>query len=279
MWLRRCFVSLALLVAGCHGWRGESSRSMTPGEYCRLCCQQAQDACKMDSDRPGYYCPRDYQECIGACADNNENQICVADTNRRYAATAPKKLPESAAPTTPATPMPNATAAAAPPLHEHGGECDTKGTWRLVIDDTSGRAKSCGALDKVPRDLTFRIEMTHHEYALRDLAPQPGWEDVFHIDNRADQCAVVLTRDNRSDSERPRSMTIELIERAGQVIGTFRYVETMPKPAVCELEAKVSGNVAAPPPRAAPPQSMPPPPQSAPVPPQQPQMPSSQPRR
>jgi hypothetical protein len=277
MWLRWYFVSLALVVVGCHGWRADENRNVTPGEFCRTCCQQAQDACKMDSDRPGYWCPRDYTECVGACAENNENQMCVVETNRRYAATAPKKLPETAAPPTPATPMPNATASAAPSKDEPGGECDAKGIWNLIIDDTSGRARSCDALDKVPRDLTFRIEQKHHEYAIRDLAPQPGWEDEFHIDSRADQCAVVLTRDNRSDSERPRSMTIELLERAGQVIGTFRYVETMPKPATCELEARIIGQVATPTPQAAPPQSTSPP---RPVqPPERLQMPAAPPRK
>ncbi len=261
--LLRCCALVALV--GCHGWRSDQDRAVSPGEYCRGCCQQAKDACSMDSDHPGYYCPRDYKECVDACADNNENQMCVVETNRKFASTAPKPVaaPEARATTT----APRVTST------EAHGECDVKGTWSLTIDDASGHGKGCGSLDKVPRDLTFRIESKHHEYALRDLAPQPGWDDQFQVDNRADQCGVVLTRDNRSDGERPRTMTIELTERGGAVTGIFRYVETMPRPAVCELEAKVRGNVAAPAPQAAPPQTQPMPP------PPRPQMPTSSPPR
>ncbi|HEY1584065.1 MAG TPA: hypothetical protein VGH63_00185 [Polyangia bacterium] len=246
--LLRCCVLLAL--AGCHGWRSDRDRAVSPAEYCLVCCAQARDACKMDSDHTGYYCPRDYQECVNACADNNENQMCVVETNRKFAATAPKPIAATAAEAKVTT----AQRVTPPDAH---GECDVKGTWSLTIDDASGHGNGCGALDKVPRDLTFRIESKHSEYALRDLAPQPGWDDRFHVDNRADQCGVVLTRDNRSDGERPRTMTIELTERGGAVTGIFRYVETMPKPALCELEAKVRGKVAAPAPQAAPPQTAP----------------------
>ena len=140
------------------------------------------------------------------------------------------------------------------------GECDNRGTWELIISDAKGRGANCTALDQIPRQVTFRIERRRDAYTLDDLAPAPGWSDGFSVDNKHDECGVTLTRDNYVDSERPRRMTVMMIEKNGEVAGTFHYREELPAPAACELDATVTGMLIAPAPAPAPPPAAPPPP-------------------
>jgi hypothetical protein len=250
---------LVLLGGACHSARYDAAPA-SPTQLCRACGQQAQDACKLDTDRPGYYCPRDYQECAAACDAADENQICVVQTRPRVAATAQAPAHEA--------PPPVAVAKTAPSAR---GECDNSATWKLEIVDVKGRAGHCTALDEIPRQVSFRIERRHDEYALRDLVPAPGWSDGFAIANKPDECGVELRRDHDGDGARPRHMSVVMTEKDGEVIGTFHYIEEMPKPAACELDAKVTGILIAPAPRPAPPQ------QTTPSkPPPQPEMPPVQ---
>lgn len=237
-------------VVACHGWRADT-RAASPGEYCRTCCLQMQDACKLDSDRPGYYCPRQFDECSKACADNNENEMCVIDTTRKFAASAPRPIVAS-------RPAPAPVASMRVMTPERSGECDKQGAWTLTLADARGRTKACVGLKSLPRDVSFRIERKREEYALRDLVPAPGWTDGFTVENQADRCAVTLVRTRAGGGEAPRTISIALTARDGKVDGTFRYVEEVAKPAVCELESKVSGSVE--PPAPSPPSPAPPPP-------------------
>lgn len=239
-----------LACVSCHGWKPDGgAQAATPGEYCVACCGQAQDACKFDSAHPGYYCPRQYQECTKACVDHDENEMCVIDTNKRYAALAPK--PAASAPASP----PVATVRTLRP--ELRGECDKQGTWTLELADASGRGQACAGLASVPREVTFRIERRRAEYALSDLAPVPGWEDAFTVENQPDRCGVTLTRTRRADGA-TRTVVIALTARDSKVDGTFRYAEQLPKPAVCELSSTVTGSVQPLAPAEPPPQSLPP---------------------
>jgi hypothetical protein len=214
------------------------------------------DACKLDSDHPSYYCPRGQQECVTACAENDEHENCVVQTNRQFAATAPKPLAKPTPPPTTATQQASAGPAIAA-VHKvpesSRGECDNQGTWNLKIGDATGHAVGCTGLSAVPRDVSFRIERQKDLFALHDLIPAPGWQDGFSVENHEDVCVVTLTRDNHSDAERPRTMLVQLAEKDGKVTGTFHYREDMLQPIDCRLDALVSGVVHAPAPRAAPP--------------------------
>jgi len=236
--------SLLLSFGACHATRYDQ-KATSPTQMCRACCQQAKDACMLDGDRPGYYCPRDYQECVGACDSGDENQMCVIQTERQQASRAPH--PIVTAPATSAPPAAVAKTAAAA-----RGECDNRGTWELIISDAKGRAASCSALGEIPRQVTFRIERRRDEFALSDLAAAPGWSDAFSVENKPSECGVTLTRDNGTDAARPRRMTVTMTERNGEVLGTFHYREALPKPAECELDATVTGMLIAPAPRPAP---------------------------
>jgi hypothetical protein len=238
-----------LLVGACH-WTRYDAKPTTPTQMCHACCQQAQDACKLDTDRPGYYCPRDYQECVTACDAADENQICVIQTRPKVAATATPARASTAHPAAAVTKI----------AQTARGECDNKGTWELVISEAKGRGANCTALDQIPRQVTFRIERHQDLFALDDLAPAAGWNDGFSVDNKHDQCGVTLTRDNHVDSDRPRRMTVMMTEKNGEVMGTFHYREELPMPAACELDATVTGMLIAPAPAAPPPQQLPPPP-------------------
>lgn len=246
----RGFVLASLVVlSACHATRYDQ-RANTPTQMCHACCQQAKDACVMDSDRPGYYCPRDYQECVTACDDADMNQICVVQTRPKIAAHAAPS-PAAAAPATPGR------ASAVAKTDEKRGECDNKGTWELIISEAKGRAANCAGLDELPRQVSFRIERQKDLFALSDLAEAPGWSDAFSVANKPDECGVTLTRDNATDAARPRRMTVMMTERQGEVSGTFHYREELPKPAACELDATVTGMLVAPAPRPAPPQQLP----------------------
>jgi hypothetical protein len=242
------YLLLALtLVAGCHELRGDN-KPASPGDVCRECCQKAAEACRLDSDRPAYYCPGQQQECVTACAQSNENEMCVIETERQFATRAPKPLVAASA------------QASGPPVaavhrvaETSRGECDNRGTWNLKIGDTKGHAAGCAGLPSVPRDVSFRIERRRDLFALEELVPAPGWQDGFSVDNHEDVCVVVLTRDNHADAERPRRMVVQLSEKEGKVVGTFHYRENLLQPVDCELDAVVSGIVIAPAPRAAPP--------------------------
>jgi hypothetical protein len=261
----RRMIALWLVLAGCHHLRGDD-KPLSAGDYCKECCQQQSDACKLDSDHPGYYCPRQQQECVTACAESNENEMCVVQTNRKYAATAPKPVVATAAPAAQSPPV----AAVHRPAEVQRGECDNRGTWNLKIGDAKGHAVGCAGLGQVPRDVSFRIERQKDVYALRDLIPAPGWQDGFAIESHEDVCVVTLTRDNKLDGERPKLMTVQLTEKDGNVQGTFHYIEQMKQPIDCRLDAMVTGLVEAPAPRPAPPQQLPPqqlPPPIAPKPP------------
>jgi hypothetical protein len=247
--MRRAIVA-CLLFSACH-WTRYDAKPTTPTQMCHACCQQAQDACKLDNDHPAYYCPRDYQECVTACDAGDENQICVTQTKQKVATTAPP--PHAIAAAKPAA----AVAKVAPSAR---GECDTRGTWQLVISEAKGRGASCTSLEQIPRQVSFRIERHHDEFALDDLAPAPGWSDGFSVDNAHDACGVTLTRDNAVDAERPRRMTVTMTEKNGEVLGTFHYREQLPMPAACELDATVTGMLIAPAPAPAPPPAAPPPP-------------------
>jgi hypothetical protein len=240
MWL------VPLLLAGCHHVHLGNNKAMSATEVCNECCQQHADACKLDSDHPGYYCPQAQQECITACADNNENEMCVIETNKQFAKTAPKQLAPQASNGPP-------VAATHKVPEAMRGECDNRGTWNLKIGDTRGHAVGCAGLGDVPRDVSFRIERQKDLYALRDLLPQPHWQDGFAVENHDDVCVVTLTRDNHSELERPKLMTVQLTEKDGNVTGTFHYREEMKQPIDCNLDAQVSGFVEAPAPRNAPP--------------------------
>src|SRR3954451_42114 len=117
----RAALVACLLLCACHWTRYDARPSSSTG-LSNACCQQAQDACKLDTDRPGYYCPRDYQECVTACDAGDENQICVIQTKRQLASTAPPPHAIAATPARPAA----AVAKIAPTAR---GECDNKGTW------------------------------------------------------------------------------------------------------------------------------------------------------
>lgn len=250
-------VAFVLLVAGCHFFRPDD-KPTSPIEMCHACCQQAKDACKADSDHPGYYCPRDYQECVTACDSGDENQMCVVQINRQLAAKAPKPAP-AAAPQDHQQP-PAAVAKAPPPAKR--GECDSQGTWKLIIADAKGRGAGCSGLGDVPRQINFRLQRKSDAYVLRDLIPAPGWSDGFTVTNQSDSCVVTLTRENRVDADHPRTISVALNEVGGNVTGTFHYSEEMLQPAACTLEAPVSGALISPPPRPSPPQmqTLPPPP-------------------
>jgi hypothetical protein len=248
----RNMVIACLALVACHHWPSDN-KPLTQTETCNMCCQQAADACRFENDHPAYYCPRAQQECVTACADGNVNENCVVQTSRQFASTAPKPV----AATVQASNGPPVTA-----VHHveetARGECDNPGTWNLKIGDAKGHAVGCGGLHEVPRDVTFRIERHKDEYALRDLLPAPGWQDGFAIEDHNDVCVVRLTRDNRTDSERSKLMTVQLSEKDGKVVGTFHYREEMLKPIDCQLDAQVDGVVEAPAPRALPPPPAPP---------------------
>jgi hypothetical protein len=253
------WTSTLLLVSGCHLLRPDA-KPASPDEVCRTCCQQTQDACKMENDHPAYYCPRDFQECVTACGANDENHMCVLETNRQFAKSAPKPM----LPPAPAGPA-VAIASVSPTGLLARGECDSRGLWNLTIGDAKGRGAGCDGLRALPRDVRFRIERQKDVYTLRDLVPVPGWEDGFVVENHPDLCQVTLTRAYNGEGERPRVMTVQLSEKDGNVEGTFTYREEMPRPATCELDAQVTGLVEALPPRPAPLPSPPPlPPQPQP---------------
>lgn len=251
--MRNTFIACLVLV-GCHNWRGDA-KPLTQTETCNMCCQQAADACRLENDHPSYYCPRGQQECVAACAAGNENEMCVIQTNKQFARTAPAQM------STPGTAQANNGPPVAAVHHVAAaahGECDNRGTWNLKIGDAKGRALGCGGLSEVPREVTFRIERQSDLYALRDLVPAPGWQDGFAIEDHNDVCVVTLTRDNRTDTERAKLMTVQLSEKDGKVTGTFHYREEMQQPIDCKLDALVSGYVEAPAPRALPPMPSPP---------------------
>ena len=255
--MRTSWLLTLLLATGCHQQLHlGNNKPLTATESCNECCQQRADACKLDSDHPGYYCPREQQECITACAESNENEMCVVETNTQFAKTAPKQLPSQAS---------NAPVAAVHHVAESArGECDNRGTWNLKIGDAKGHAVGCAGLADVPRDVSFRIERQKDLYALRDLLPQPHWQDGFAVENHDDVCVVTLTRDNHAELERPKLMTVQLSEKDGNVTGTFHYREEMKQPIDCNLDAVVTGFVEAPAPRALPPMPVLPAPQNTP---------------
>lgn len=283
--MRATIIATLMLFAGCHTLRSDD-KPMSAGDTCRNCCQQSEDACKLDSDHPGYYCPKAKEECITACNANNENEMCVVQTNKQFAASAPKQMGPASSDATASGSANGATAngaaangasanGSAPPVaavHPAAsaarGECDNRGTWNLRIGDSQGHAVGCAGLGDVPRDVSFRIERQRDQYALRDLVPAPGWQDGFAVQNHDDVCVVTLTRDNKSDADRPRVMTVQLSEKDGTVQGTFHYRENLRQPVGCQLDALVTGVVEAEAPRAAPPQSLPS------LPPQQPTQPT-----
>jgi hypothetical protein len=240
---------IALGLGACHGWRGgNNAKPMTATEMCNECCQQQADACKMDSDHPGYYCPHEQQACVTACGAGDENQMCVVDTNKRMAKSAPKPLAPA--------PMQASNAPVAAThrvVAEQRGECDNRGTWKLKIADAHGRGSGCSSLGEVPRDVSFRIERQKELYALRDLVPTPGWQDGFAVENHDDVCIVTLTRSNHDELEHPKLMRVQLSEKNGVVSGSFHYLEEMKQPIDCRLDAVVSGEVEALAPRPAPP--------------------------
>jgi hypothetical protein len=246
---------VCLALVGCHNWHGDT-KPLTQTESCNWCCQQSADACRLENDHPSYYCPRGQQECVAACASGNENEMCVIQTNKQYAKLAPKPVAAGTAQASNGPPV----AAVHHVAETARGECDNRGTWNLKIGDAKGHAVGCGGLTEVPRDVTFRIERQKDLYALRDLVPAPGWQDGFAIEDHADVCVVTLTRDNRSEPERAKLMTVQLSEKDGKVVGTFHYREEMLQPIDCKLDAQVSGFVEAPAPRAAPPMQLPVPP-------------------
>jgi hypothetical protein len=238
--------SLVVSSGACH-WTRYDQKATSPTQMCHACCQQAKDACMLDGDRPGYVCPTEYQECVGACDAGDENQMCVIQTERQLASRAPRPLV-----TPPSSPSPSSPPAAIAKTAAARGECDNKGTWQLVISEAKGHATHCSALGEIPREVSFRIERRHDEFALSDLAAAPGWSDAFSVANKPDECGVTLKRDNATDAARPRRMTVTMTERNGEVLGTFHYREELPKPAECELDATVTGMLVAPAPRPAP---------------------------
>jgi hypothetical protein len=242
--VRRIGALAVLIFASCHAMRGDE-RPLSPVESCRYCCQQAFDACKLDSDAfPMARCPPRQRECNNACDQGDQNEMCVVETNRQLAATAPKQLP-----------APVATARTEP---SERGACDNEGTWKLTVEAAHGESRGCVGVESIPKQVSFRIERKHKEYALRDLSPEPGWTDAFSIQNEPDRCLVTLRRDNHRDKERLRVIEVKLAGQGGAVSGTFHYEEaTIPR--VCALESKVVGSVVvAAPPRPAPVPATPP---------------------
>ena len=245
-------LAVCFVLGGCHNWHGDT-KPLTQTETCNMCCQQTADACRMENDHPAYYCPRAQQECVTACASGNENEICVIQTNKQYAGSTPKQV--ATASSTQASNGPP-VAAVHHVAETARGECDNRGTWNLKIGDAKGHAVGCGGLTEVPRDVTFRIERQKDLYALRDLIPAPGWQDGFAIEDHTDVCVVTLTRDNRSEPERAKLMTVQLSEKDGKVTGTFHYREEMLQPIDCKLDALVTGFVEVPAARPAPPMAL-----------------------
>ena len=140
------FMCMAALACGCHGV-ARDTKALTPTAMCTVCCQQANDACKMDSGLyPAAICPPKLRECTAACETGDENEMCVVQTNRELAANAPK---------------PGAPAAAKAAAPVKRGECDNKGTWTLQVAATQGQSKGCAALDSIPKQVSFRIGRSH----------------------------------------------------------------------------------------------------------------------
>ena len=238
---------LLLAAASCHALRDD--KPMSPDEMCRYCCQQALDACKMDTDQfPMARCPPRYQECTGSCAKGDENEMCVVQTNRKLEAIAPKAKPL----------LPPVAAVKAPPPARRGA-CDQDGLWKLTIGEAHGAGLGCTGLKTIPAQVSFRVGRKQDEYVLRDLLPAPGWSDAFTIDSQPEQCVVTLHRDNQSQSERPRAVEVKLTEAKGDIHGSLRYTEAQP-PATCDLEAPIVGKLMLIPSQALPSQAPPPPP-------------------
>ena len=234
---RPLFVFALLALASCHDTLRADDKPQSPREMCRVCCQQAFDACRLDSDAyPAARCPPLLRECSVACDAGDENEMCVVQTNRELAAHAPKQLPP-----------PVATARTEP---TERGACDAEGTWRLTVETAQGNSAGCTSLSSIPKQVSFRIERKKKEYALRDLSPAPGWSDAFSIQNEPDRCLVTLRRDNHADKERLRVVEVKLAGHGAAVSGTFRYQEVT-VPARCTLESVVVGEVVAPVPREA----------------------------
>lgn len=223
--LRHFVALLAVVGAGCHPLHTDD-RPPTPIEVCLNCCGQALDACKLDTDEfPMARCPPKYQDCTAACNKGDENEMCVIQTNRQFAAMARKR------------------AASAPPTEPiRRGACDNDGTWKLTVAAAHGEAGGCVGLDSIPKQVSFRIERRQSDYAVRDLAPVPGWHDAFSIDDEANRCVVTLRRDDTRDAQRPRALEVRLTEQRGAVDGTLRYAESGAS-STCALESSVAGTV------------------------------------
>jgi hypothetical protein len=234
-----------LLASGCQSYFARDSkpdsRPTTPSAMCNNCCAQAFDACKLDiSEFPAAICPPRFQECKTACESGDENEMCVIQTNRELASHAP------------AVPAGGAPVARRPAPRIWQGQCDHKGTWSLSIAAASGNAKGCTALASIPKEVSFRIGRRRDVYVLYDLAPVPGWNDAFTVENSDKECVVTLQRDNRTDPGQSRSLAVKLKEHDRAVSGTLSYGEAN-QPAGCALDAQVVGSVVPPPPTAAPP--------------------------
>src|SRR3989442_360078 len=142
--MRPLFVIALFALASCHNLRADD-KPQSPHEMCRLCCQQALDACRLDTDAfPAARCQPKLRECNVACDAGDENEMCVIQTNRELAAAAPKQLPP-----------PVATAHAEPGAH---GACDDEGTWKLTVETAHGETAGCTSIESIPKQVSFRIE-------------------------------------------------------------------------------------------------------------------------
>jgi hypothetical protein len=232
--MRRSCSLAALLLVSCYATRPDTP--LTPIARCRYCCAQMLDARKLDDRR--LRDPPQQNECAAACEAGDENEICVAQTNRELAATAQRSAP--------------APVAKAKTVAEQRGECDHPGVWQLAVAEARGQGSGCSPLDAVPAQVSFRIGRRRDGFVLYDLTPAPGWTDAFSIENGELACVVVLRRENRAPAERPRTLAVELTERDRVVTGQLRYREPSPT-AACALVASVTGSVLPPPAAPSPP--------------------------